>query len=177
MDDYLVIGLIKGVHGVRGRLRVMPLTDEPERFKQLANCLVRTGKKGLAEYELEDVSFHGQQVLLKLAGIDSKEKGQELYNCEIVVERSAAIELDQDSWFVPDLLGCSVCDGARGDLGSLVDIMLFPHHDIYIVRQKGEKDLLIPALKTIVKEIDIAAKKIDVDLPAGLFEIYRDEEE
>lgn len=170
----LIIGVITGTHGVRGKLRIKPLTDEPERFLRLSHCLLFADGQFVREYDLEDAQIHGRQVLLQLSGVDSKEEAQKLFGLEIAVDRSEAIELGPDSWFIPDLIGCEVNDEEKGYLGKVKDVLAQSHHDVYIVQDKGKKDLLFPALKTIIRDIDPEQKKIEVKLPEGLYEIYRE---
>lgn len=174
INDCLIIGVITGTHGVGGRLRVRPLTDEPERFLRLNNCRFFTDGQIVKEYEIVSAQIHGRQILLQLSGIDSIEEAQKLHGMEIAVDRSEAIELGPDNWFIPDLIGCEVHDEERGCLGKVKNILVQPHHDVYIVQNKGEKDLLFPALKTIIRNIDPEKKIIEVKLPAGLYEIYRE---
>lgn len=176
INNRLIIGLITGTHGIEGRLRVKPLTDEPERFLRLSQCQILEAGRFVKEFDVVNAQIHGRQILLQLSGVDSREEAQKLHGMEIAVDRSNAIELGPDSWFIPDLIGSEVHDEERGYLGKLKDILPQPHHDVYIVQNKGEKDLLLPALKTIIVSIDQEKKLIMVKLPPGLYEIYREDD-
>jgi 16S rRNA processing protein RimM len=176
--SHFVIGIIVGTHGIEGRLRVRPLTDEPDRFLKLTRILLKGISDSFCEYEVTEAKLHHRQVLLRLNGIDSIDKAQELINRELCVARSEALALDKNSWYIADLIGCRVYDITRGYLGTVKDILQQPHHDVYIVedKQKKKKDLLFPALKSILISIDPYSERIDVELPAGLYEIYRESE-
>lgn len=174
--SHFVIGIIVGTHGIDGRLKVRPLTDEPDRFLKLTGVLLKEPSIGFSEYEVTEVKFHRRQVLLRLDGISSKDMAQKLVGRELCVVRSKALELDKDSWYIADLIGCRVYDRSRGYLGTVKDILQQPHHDLYVIEDKQKKDLLFPALKSILTSVDPYSGRIDVELPIGLYEIYREPE-
>ncbi|HHV41934.1 MAG TPA: 16S rRNA processing protein RimM [Clostridiaceae bacterium] len=174
LNKYFVIGVITGAHGIDGRLRVKPLTDEPARFLDLKTCRLMKQGKFLRECEVEEAGRHNNLILLRLNGVDNRDQAQALTNLEIAVERGAAIELGPDSWFIADLIGCEVYDVERALLGTVKDILQQPHHDLYVVQKAQEKDLLFPALKTILLSVQPEKGRIDVKLPDGLYEIYRE---
>jgi 16S rRNA processing protein RimM len=173
---HFVIGIIVGTHGIDGRLKIRPLTDEPDRFLKLTGVLLKEPYAGFSEYEVIEAKLHRRQVLLRLDGIHTKDKAQELVGRELCVVRSQALELDKDSWYIADLIGCKVYDSIRGYLGTVKDILQQPHHDLYVIEDKHKRDLLFPALKSILTSIDPYCGRIDVELPVGLYEIYREPE-
>ena len=173
--DILLIGRILGAHGLQGELKILPLTDDPQRFLQLKECLIISAdEKERVPALAAGARFSNTQVLLRLKSVTDRTAAEALKGRLLGVTRDQAVALPPDTWFICDLLGCEVFDAAHGLLGRLSDVLPTAAHDVYTVHQPGQKDLLFPALKSILKQVDIAGKRIDVDLPAGLYEIYRE---
>lgn len=173
--DILHIGKITGAHGLLGEVKIFPLTDDARRFSDLDECLITTPD------EMERVPAHAagarffnNQVILRLKGINDRTQAEALKGHLISVTREHAVALPPDTWFICDLLGCEVYDQEHGLLGKLADILPTAAQDIYTVRLPGAKDLLFPALKSILKHVNLDQRRIDVTLPDGLYEIYRD---
>jgi 16S rRNA processing protein RimM len=172
--DILHIGKIAGVHGLAGELKVQPLTDDPRRFSDLEDCLlVSADEKSRESAHIEGVRFFKDQVLLRLENVSDRNTAEKLRGLFISVTREKAVALPPDTWFICDLIGCDVYDPIHGYLGHLTDVMQNAAHDVYTVSKVSEKDLLFPALKTIIRQVDLPARRIDVELPEGLYDIYR----
>jgi len=124
--------------------------------------------------QAEGARFSGDQVLLKLKGISDRTAAEQLKGRLLSVTREHAVALPPDTWFICDLLGCDVHDQSHGYLGQLKDVQAGPAQDVYVVAKPGQKDVLFPARKTILKHVDLELRRIDVDLPDGLYEIYRE---
>lgn len=166
MIEYLDIGKVINTHGVKGEVKVLPLTDNPERYDLLKHLFLdRDGT--LKEYNVEWVKYHKGFVLLKLKGIDNLNHAEEVKNCILKVHRSQAVELPEGSYFICDLIGIIVYDLEGKELGSLRDVLQTGSNDVYVVSKDGS-DILIPALKTVVKDIDLEHRRILVDLPEGI---------
>lgn len=166
MIEYLEIGKIINTHGVRGELKILPLTDEPKRFDKLKSLFIDQ-KGNLIKYDIEYVRYHKGFVLLKLKGVESMEQADILRNHVLKIHRKDAVKLPEGSYFICDIVGLQVNDITGKDLGLLEEVLKTGSNDVYVVR-KEEKEILIPALKTIVKSIDLEAKQIIVDLPEGI---------
>ncbi len=170
----LLIGRLGKSHGLSGELRLFPLTSNPDRFNQLFDCLlVSPDEKTHRDIELEKVRRGAGHLVVKIRGVDSREAAAVLTGSFLAVTRDRAIELGEDEWFVCDLEGCDVYDENKGYLGKVAAVLQNGAQDVYVVRRPGSKDLLIPAVKAILRKVDINAARIDVSLPEGLFEIYR----
>lgn len=173
--NYLHIGRIIGAHGLSGELKVWPLTDDLSRFARLRECLIETpDEKNAQPAQAAGARLTREHVLLRLQGISDRTAAETLKGHWISVTREHAITLPPDTWFVCDLIGCQVFDTEHGYLGHLTDVLPTAAHDVYTVSLPPAKDLLFPALKTILLSVDVIAKHIDVKLPNGLYEIYRD---
>ncbi len=174
--EYLLVGRITAAHGLDGEVRVQSLTTDPNRFNALKDCfLVSADEKQRQAVSVQSVRLSPDRILVKLSHIDDRTAAERLRGCFIAVNRRQAVALPPDSWFICDLIGCGVYDLKRGYLGILSDVLQPSAQDIYIVRLDGAPDLLIPALKSILVQVDVAAKHIDVNLPEGLYEVYREE--
>ena len=173
MKDYLIIGKIGGAHGVRGEVKIIPLTDDVRRFSSLKECLILDDKERLKETKaVKSVRFDDVRTLLKFSDIDDRDEVGKLTGCFIAVKRENAVKLPKDRYFIADLIGLTIVDDTRGELGKLKDIMNTGANDIIICSRKGKNELLIPYLKAIVYEVDLEGGIMKVRLPDGLYEIY-----
>lgn len=166
-SELITIGKVVRPHGVRGMLRVMPLTDVPTRFEQLKSIRLRTPGGQPVSFEIERVQIHADAVLLKLRNIDSRNQVDALRNAEIVIERKDCLPLDDDAYYVFDLIGLQVVTTTGKPVGKIEDILAYPAHDVYVVSY-GDTEYLIPAVKAIVKEIDLARSRMIIDPLPGL---------
>lgn len=169
-----VIGRLGKPRGLNGELRVFPLTDKIERFNNLKSCYLEN-EDGKIQMELKIASSRivHQQISLTFDLIDTREKANQIKGLYLSVDRSDAISLPEDSYFIPDLIGCQVYDNLFGFLGKISDIQKHANADVVIVSAKDKKDLLYPNLKSIVQKVDLEKRRIDIKLPNGLYEIYR----
>jgi 16S rRNA processing protein RimM len=166
MLEYLSIGQIINIHGFRGEVKVYPLTDDVNRFKKLKEVFIEENNQ-LIKYEVEGVKFQSSTIIMKLKGIDTEEAANKLRNFYIKVDRRSAVKLPRDTYFICDLIDLEVYDDSGLLLGKVKDVLQTGSNDVYVV-QTADKDILIPALKEVVREIDIRNGKILVKLPEGL---------
>ena len=167
MEDRLQVGVISSTHGIRGEVKVYPTTDDPARFQELRQVILDTGKEQMI-LEIAGVKFFKQFVILKFKGIDNindieKYKGRSLY-----VSREDAVALEEDEYFIADLIDCEVFTDDGRKFGILTDVMETGANDVYIVETEEQKEILIPAIRDCIREVDPAAGKIVVHLLKGL---------
>ena len=165
MEQYFEIGEIINTHGIRGELKVMPLTDNVRRYDDLEWVYI-----DIKKYFIESVRYHKQFVLLKLQGVDTMDQALLLKNYFIKIPREFAIKLPEGAYFICDLIGCSVYDKKRGLIGKVADVIQTGSNDVYVIKRDGEKDVLVPVIKDVVKEVDIDNRVIKVELLKGLIE-------
>lgn len=170
MEGILNIGRIINTHGVRGEVKVTPLTDDPERFEKLKK--VNISHKGVKSImTITSVKYFKNTVILKFKEISDMEEAEKLKGAMLFVERKDAIRLPEDSFFIGDIISCEVFDVKLGSLGTVQEVMQTGSNDVYIVRGSDKyKEVLVPALKTVVSKVDIENKRIDVTLPEGLLD-------
>lgn len=158
----MLVGQIVAPHGVRGDVRVVPLTDQPERFHSLAALFLQDGSL----LSLEKAGVHKGQALLKFRGYDSREAADRLRGQQLYIDRKDALPLPAGHYYTADILGLRVVNEQTGeDLGEVVQILETGSNDVYVVRQAGRRqDVLVPALKSVVREIDLDAGLMRVRL-------------
>jgi 16S rRNA processing protein RimM len=166
MLEYLSIGQIVNTHGIKGEVKVFPLTDDASRFDKLKEIYIES-KDEMVKYQIESAKHLKNTVVLKLKGIDTMNDSERLRNLYIKVGRWDAVRLPKDSFFICDIVESEVYDIHGELLGKLVDVLNTGANDVYVVKD-DKREILIPALKTVVKEINLQNKKIIVDLPEGL---------
>lgn len=167
MYNYLQIGKIINIHGVMGEVKVIPLTDDPARFKKLKWVYIEINNS-LEKFNITGVKFFKNTVIVKLDGIDTPENAEKLKEHFMVVDREHAVSLPDDTFFVCDIIGASVYDENGILLGELVNVLQTGSNDVYVVRDSNNSEILIPALKSVVKKVSVKDGRIDVVLPDGL---------
>ena len=146
----IIVGKIGAARGLDGTVRIIPLTDFEGRFDGLEEISV-----GGKIFAVESVKHIGGQLFIKFAGVDSRESARALTNKFLTVDRKDAAPLDDGEFYIFDVIGCEVFDGDK-KIGTVTNVLRTGSNDVFEV----DKNILIPALKTVVKAIDIAAKKI-----------------
>ena len=165
--QYLEIGQIVNTFGIKGQVKVVPFTDDVERFEELKKIYIvmRSSKK---EVEIEDVKYHKNMVLLKFKGIDKIEDVEIFKNCYLEIDRKDGKKLEEGEYYIVDLLGLDVVTDEGINLGKLEDIYNTGSNDIYVVKDNLGKQVLLPCIKEVIKEVDLENKKITVHLLDGL---------
>ena len=169
MLEYLIIGQLINTHGVKGELKATALTDDPNRFKKLKWVYIDKNGK-LEKYDITGVKFFKQFVILKFDNVDTIEEAERLKGLYMKIDRANAVKLPKDSFFITDILGMSVFDENDTLLGKLVDVIQTGSNDVYVVRNAEGNEILIPALKSVVKEVSLEDGRISVILPKGLLD-------
>ena len=163
----LNIGEIVAPFSRFGEVKVRLDTDFPERFKGLKKVHLRpkTGEARLME--VETCRFHKGQVLMKLRGIESINDAETLRNAVVQVRDDQAVVLPANEFYIHDLIGCEVVTEEDRILGEVTAVLTGPANDVYIVGQ-GKEEILLPAIKEVIKNVDIASRRITVTLTPGL---------
>ena len=169
MVNYLEVGKIVNTFGIKGQVKVVPFTDDVKRFNKLKNVYVER-KKELQSHKIESVKYTNNMVILKLEGIDSMEDAEKYKNCSIKIERKDAIKLPKDTYFIADLIGLPVYTDEDELLGKVDDIYNTGSSDIYVVKDELGKQILLPAIKDVLKKIDLDNEKIIVHIIKGLLD-------
>ncbi len=166
-QEMLEIGQIVNTFGVKGMVKIVPYTDDIRRFDKLKEIYV-VQKNKETKYEIEEVKYHKNMVLLKLKNIDTMNDAELLKQSSVQIERKDAIDLEEDSYFIVDLIGLKVVTDEQVELGNVVDIFNTGSNDIYVVKDELGKQVLLPAISDVIKKIDMENKLITVHLIKGL---------
>ncbi|MCR4616856.1 MAG: ribosome maturation factor RimM [Lachnospiraceae bacterium] len=168
MEDYFKIGIITSSHGVRGEMKVYPTTDDARRFKRLKEVFVET-KEGLKTFEVESARV-SDKVLLKLKGIDTPEEVVKYRQRGIFVDRKNAVKLSSDEYFIADLIGIKVIDENENEVGTLTDVMPTGANDVYVIEMTDGQELLLPAIKECILEVNVEEGVMRVHILDGLLD-------
>lgn len=157
--DRITIGRVGAPHGIKGEVRIIPLTDFVERFEGMTEVLV-----GDELLTIETVRFHNAHILMKFAAYATRERAALLTGKLLTVKKEEAAPLKDGEFYTFDIIGLEVfgVDGSR--LGRVENVLRTGSNDVYEARGDG-KSILIPALKSVVKEIDIRGGRMVVDMP------------
>ena len=161
-EDKIIIGKLGKTRGLDGTLKIIPLTDFEGRFDELKKIFV--GGKIMS---VEKVKHIGGEIFIKFFGVDNREFAKTLTNKFLTVEKKDAAPLEDGEFYTFDIIGCEVFDGEKF-FGKVENVLKTGSNDVFQV--KGEREILIPALKSVVKKIDIANKKISID--SAVFEDF-----
>ena len=167
MEEYFEIGQIVNTTGLKGVIKVKPFTDDITRFESLKTIYISM-KNELKEFVIEQVRYNKNMVLLKLKGIDTIEEAEKYRNLYLKIHRKDAGELEENTYFIADILGCKVYTEQNEDLGTLIDIFPTGSNDVYVVKNEEGKQVLLPAIKEVIKKVDIENRLIRVHLLEGL---------
>lgn len=166
MEQLLQVGVISSTHGVRGEVKVFPTTDDPQRFKSLKNVILDTGKEQIP-LEIQEVKFFKQFVILKFKGIDNINDIERYKRRSLFVTREDAVELEEDEYYIADLIGMDVITD-EGEEGKLVDVIETGANEVYVVEFDKYGEVLIPAIHDCILDVDIEAMSMKVHLLEGL---------
>ena len=170
MEDVLKVGVITTTHGVRGEVKVFPTTDDPARFKKLKQVILDNGKEK-RDLEIEQVKFFKNLVILKFKGIDNINDIEKYKKAELFVTREHAVKFKKNEYFIADLIGLSVTSDEGEELGELTDVLQTGANDVYVISKDGKEEILLPAIRDCVLEVDIEAGTMKVHLLPGLREM------
>ena len=167
MTKYLEIGQIVNTFGIKGMVKVKPFTDDIRRFDRLEKVYIKKQNEN-KEYQIEEVKYHKEMVLIKFKGIDNIDAANLLKNSYLIVDREKEEPLEEGRYYIVDMLGIDVYTEEGNLLGKLDDIYNTGSNDIYVVKDELGKQVLLPALKEVIKQVDIENRKMVVHLIPGL---------
>lgn len=169
MEDMLQVGVITSTHGVRGEVKVFPTTDDAKRFKRLKEVIVDTGKEQVP-LEIEGVKFFKNMVILKFKGIDNINDVEKYRQKRLLVTRKNAVRLSRNEYFIADLIGLSVRNEENQEIGEITDVMSTGANDVYVIAMKDGRELLLPAIKQCVLNVNVDDGWMQVHILDGLLD-------
>ncbi len=167
MEQLLQVGVVTSAHGICGEVKVFPTTDDKERFRQLEKVLLDTGKETIP-LEIQGVKFFKQFVIIKFKGIDDRDDVEKYKGRPLFVERKDAVPLGEDEYFIADMLGMEVVTEDGESFGTLKDVITTGANDVYVVDSKKHGEVLIPAIRQCILDVDVQTGRMTVHLLDGL---------
>ena len=167
MQEYFEIGQIVNTYGIKGFVKVVPFTDDIKRFECLKNVYIEY-KENMILATIEEVSYSKANVLIKFKEFPDINMVEKFKNCYLKIERKDAVKLPKNTYFIVDLIGLDVITEEGRLLGKIDDVFRTGSNDVYAVKDELGKQILLPAIKEVIKNVDLENKKILVNLIKGL---------
>ena len=161
--QYIEFGKITSTHGIKGEMKIYPYTDDVNNILKLKKIHINS-----KDYTVSSIKFHKNMFVAKLKGIDTIEQAEKFRNCIIQRELDENEVLEEDTYYIKDLVGCTIFLEDGTEFGKLIDVFQTGANDVYVVKTVDNHEVLIPAIKDVVKDINIKTKKIVIELMEGL---------
>ena len=159
---YFTVGQIVKPQGVKGEVKVRSLTDDPERFHDLSEVMLGDEEGPSDRTKVSACRVQGESVYLHLAGVGDRNQAESLRGRYLWINRGQAVPLEKDTYYLSDLLNCAVIDERGHTYGIIAEIIQTGSNDVYVVRPESGKDILVPALKSIVSRVDVDGGTVTV---------------
>ena len=167
LTERFQVGVITAPHGLRGEVKVYPTTDDPSRFKILKELILKE-KRSERVLRVRSVKFFKQFVILGFEGLNRIEDVESLRRCPLLVERKDAIPLEEDEYYIADLIGMRVVDEEEQELGELTDVLETGANDVYVIKKPDGSELLLPAISQCILHVDVEEGFMRVHVLEGL---------
>lgn len=170
MEQFLRVGVISSIHGIKGEVKIFPTTDDIKRFKKLSQVYLDldTEKKVL---DIEQVKFFKNMVILKFKGFDNPDDILKYKGKDLLVSREQAIKLEPDEHFISDLIGLKVVTDEGVEFGTVKDVMQTAANDVYIIDGKDGKEYLFPSIKECILDVNLEKGQVLVHIMDGLLDL------
>ena len=171
MEQLLRVGVIASTHGVKGEVKVYPTTDNLERFKSLKQVILVTQRKEEIHLTVSGVKFFKQFAILKFKEIDNIDDIQKYKGCDLMVSREHAQPLEENEYYIGDLLGLKVVSDAGETLGILDDVLQTGANDVYVVKRPNGSELLLPVIRDCILDVKIEEGLVIAHVMEGLLDL------
>lgn len=162
--EKIKIGRIVNAVALRGEVKIYNYSGYRERYEELDRIIIEN-----EEYEIEKVRYQQEMVILKLSGIDNRNAAEAMKNKDVYITEEDLEELPDDTFYIRDLIGLEVIDDS-GRIGVIKDVLHPSSQDVYVIQTDKNQDIMIPAVKEFVKEVNLEEKYIKVSLIEGMLE-------
>jgi 16S rRNA processing protein RimM len=167
--DLIAIGRISKPIGTQGEVKILPLTDDKQRFAGLQSVWVGHDATRVEQRDIRAVRIDAKQVVVSLNGIETPHEAKEFRNKYLFVPKEQTIKLRTGSYFMDEVIGCEVVTEEQMNVGIVADLLSLPANDVWVIRN-GTKEFLIPAVKAIIRKVDVKMKRITIHALEGLLE-------
>ena len=168
----VVVGIVGKPHGLKGEVKVIPKTDDSERFYVLHEVTLCLNKVELGRFQIDNVKLSPKFIRLKFKDYDSCEAVESLRGAEILISHSDCLPTQKDQYYHFEIIGLSVFTFSGVFLGKVEDVIAYPANDVWVIVDDSQRECLVPAIKTIIKEVDLKNKKIILTPIDGLLDDF-----
>ena len=169
MEELFRVGVISNTHGIRGEVKVYPTTDNVRRFDDLKEVILDTGKEQL-NLHVTSVKYFKNMVILKFKEFDNINDIIPYKGMDLLVTRENAIPLEEGEYYIADIIGSKVITDEDKILGTLTDVLQAGANDVYVVKTKDGKEVLLPSIEECILDRDIENKIVKVHIMKGLLD-------
>lgn len=169
MEELFRVGVISNTHGIRGEVKVYPTTDNVRRFDDLKEVILDTGKEQL-NLHVTSVKYFKNMVILKFKKFDNINDIIPYKGMDLLVTRENAIPLEDGEYYIADIIGSKVITDEDKILGTLTDVLQTGANDVYVVKTKDGKEVLLPSIEECILDRDIENKIVKVHIMKGLLD-------
>lgn len=166
--EYVYIGRVANTHGVRGAIKVFPTTDDPKRFEKLKKIIIEDPRGHEATYHITGVKYVSKFVVLELKELTDMDMALKLKQGIVKIDRKHALPLEEDEYYIQDLIDMDVFDEEGTLLGRLREVIFTGANDVYAVDLVEGGEVLLPSIKECVLDIDVKNKRMKVHVMEGL---------
>ncbi len=166
--EFVAIGIITRPHGINGEVVVSPITDNPMQFMELRQVYLKGDEDNRQTFKIERIRQKKTGFIIKLSGINDRNQAEELKNFFVERRREREEHLPADEYYIFDLIGLQVVTTSGEVLGKICEVLSLPANDVYVV-QSQSREILIPAIKDVIKQIDLEAEIMEIEPLDGLF--------
>ena len=169
MEELFRVGVISNTHGIRGEVKVYPTTDNVRRFDDLKEVILDTGKEQLILH-VTSVKYFKNMVILKFKEFDNINDIIPYKGMDLLVTRENAIPLEEGEYYIADIIGSKVITDEDKILGTLTDVLQTGANNVYVVKTKDGKEVLLPSIEECILDRDIENKIVKVHIMKGLLD-------
>ncbi len=166
-DEFITIGKVVSTQGNKGEVNILPLTNSTDRFKNLVTVFLRNNKSQTT-LNIEKIRIKENTVVLKFKNIESIEEAKIIVGSFLEVERKNAVKLPKNTYFIFEIIGLEVYTENNIFLGKVENVISTGSNDVYIVKGKNKKELFIPSIREVVKNVNLEKKRIKIKMVDGL---------
>ncbi len=167
LDNWIEAGAIVRPHGIRGEVIADLKRDLLEDVLPEMKVRITMPKDGESYLVVDQAREHHGRLIVKFAGVDSRDEAETLRGASVWLTREQVGSLDDDCWFVQDIVGIEVYTEEGELLGTIDDVLCMPANDVYVVRT-AESEILLPAIEDVIVDVDLEAGRMLVHLIEGL---------
>jgi 16S rRNA processing protein RimM len=167
--DFVAIGIITKPIGTHGDVKILSLSTGHNRFLGLKSLWIGHQASDAQEFGIENVRADEEKIVVRLKGVESIERAEDLRKCYVFVPSEESVTLSSGNYFMDDIIGSEVVTGNQMYIGTVRDILSLPANDLWVVSD-GKKEILIPAVRAIIRNVDISKKRITIEEIEGLLQ-------